>query len=213
MVNDIVEIKRTLISAYDKRGLEQLLQCLQPSTNNIEIISSGGTAKEIRRLGYNAIDVSDYTGYPESPNGLVKTLHPKIHGGLLLDTENPKHAEYMHAQSIQPIDLVVVNLYPFKETVKKPNSTIEDIREQIDIGGPAMLRAAAKNFKRVAVLVNWDDAKTIRNENNKIYTTLADRVNLMKAAFKHTAAYDTAIAEFMANQPVQAISLFYTRGK
>ncbi|HSU72667.1 MAG TPA: IMP cyclohydrolase [Candidatus Binatia bacterium] len=207
-MEDVVAIKRALISVYDKSGLTGFLQLLNPKGRDIELISSGGTAKEIAKLGYTVMDAGTYTGYPESPGGLVKTLQPKIHGGILLDPSQPDHKAYMDKQGIPPIDLVVVNLYPFQEVVNS-GADFEKIRENIDIGGPTMVRAAAKNFKRVAVLVNWKDASAVASKGS---TTLADRVRLMQHAFEHTRDYENAIDAFMYKQVPEVVAQKYLGG-
>jgi len=216
-IHDIIPIRRAIISVSDKTGLAELLQTIDPD-KRIEIISSGNTTKAIRELGYEATDVSAYTGFPESPGGLVKTLHPKVHGGFLLNGEVAKHAEYMERQNVPPIDLCVFNLYPFKDTVNpkppedgsKPKKfTFEDAKEKIDIGGPAALRSAAKGFLTTAVLVNWQDAKHIHVKDGEAFTTLEDRATLMRRAFEHTAAYDAAIVDYLAGQYPDKIAEFY----
>ena len=206
MAQDRVDIRRALISVWDKSGLEEFLKRLDPQRRHIQIISSGGTAGAINKLGYHAIEISEYTGYPESPGGYVKTLHPKVHGGLLLDHDNERHLGYMQQQGIKPIDLVVVNLYPFSAAVTRKDSTLTDARENIDIGGPTMVRSGAKNFQRVAVLTNWKDANRIQTEPDHAYTTLVDRVSLMKKAFAHTGEYDGAIDAYFHKQPDEAIA-------
>jgi phosphoribosylaminoimidazolecarboxamide formyltransferase/IMP cyclohydrolase len=139
----MVEIKTALISVSDKTGLDKFVKTL--GKYSVKIISSGGTAQKIREFGYKEVtDVSDYTGFPESPGGYVKTLHPKIHGGLLLNEKNPEHRKYMEENGIDPINMIVVNLYPFEKTVAKKGINEEEAFDQIDIGGPAMVRAAAK---------------------------------------------------------------------
>ncbi len=217
MVQDKIEIKRVLISVYDKSRLEEMLKILAPNERNIELISSGGTAKKIAELGYKVTEVSQYTGYPESPGGLVKTLHPKVHGGLLLDPEIKEHAAYMQEQKIPPIDLFVGNLYPFQSTVVKNPDNYELIRENIDIGGPTMIRAAAKNFKRVAVLVNWSDLDLLREFESPetvtpIGTNMKDRILLMQRAFQHTREYESAIDNFWSNQNTAKATEYFLKG-
>ncbi|MBC8224760.1 hypothetical protein H8E65_09235, partial [Candidatus Bathyarchaeota archaeon] len=135
-------IERALISVYDKSGIEELVAAL--GGLGVEIVSSGGTARRIREMGYEElVEISDYTGHPESPGGLVKTLHPKVHGGLLLDRNDEAHAEWMNENGVKPIDLVVSNLYPFEEAVER-GADLETAAENIDIGGPSMVRSAAK---------------------------------------------------------------------
>ncbi len=196
MVQDRVKVERALVSVFDKTGLVDFVAELYQANPDIEIISSGGTAGKIKDAGYRVIEVSDYTGYPESPEGLVKTLHPKIHGGLLLEPEKGPHIRYMEDNKIHPIDLVVVNLYPFEKVVEK-GADIEEAREMIDIGGPAMIRAAAKGYKRVAVLVDPNDYARILNEMRNGGTTLNTRFYLARKVFETTAAYDAAIAAHM----------------
>jgi phosphoribosylaminoimidazolecarboxamide formyltransferase/IMP cyclohydrolase len=155
-------IKRALISVSDKRGIVDFAKEL--SQMEVEILSTGGTAKALRDAGIAVVEVSDYTGFPEMLEGRLKTLHPKIHGGLLARRSNAKDMEDIQKHNITPIDMVVVNLYPFEETISKPNVTFEDAIENIDIGGPTMLRAASKNFQDVAVVVDPDDYSKIIDE-------------------------------------------------
>ena len=136
-------IRRALMSVSDKTGLAELAHYLDQ--NDVEILSTGGTARFLRNEGIRVMDVSDYTGFPEILDGRVKTLHPRIHGGLLAIRSEPSHREQMQAQNIQPIDLVVVNLYPFREAAARESATFPEVVEQIDIGGPSMIRSAAKN--------------------------------------------------------------------
>jgi len=148
----MAKIQRALISVSDKTGLVPFAQILAKA--GIEIISTGGTAKTLREAGLTVKDVSEYTGFPEMLDGRVKTLHPKVHGGLLFIRGNKTHEAAVRAHNIQPIDLVVVNLYPFEQTVAKPDVTLHDAIENIDIGGPSMLRSAAKNHDSVTVVVD-----------------------------------------------------------
>src|SRR5678816_2380641 len=143
-------IKRALISVSDKTGIIDFARNLKQF--NVEIISTGGTAKPLRDAGINVRDISDITGFPEMMDGRVKTLHPRVHGGLLAIRDNPEHVAAMEQNGIQPIDMVVVNLYPFAETIGRPDVTLDEAIEQIDIGGPAMIRSAAKNARDVAVV-------------------------------------------------------------
>ena len=149
-----IKIKRALISVSNKLGAVELAKSL--SKCGVEIISTGGTMKAIRAVGIPVTYVSDVTGFPEIMDGRVKTLNPKIHGGILAVRDNPEHVKQMQENGIKPIDLVVVNLYPFKATIKKADVTLAEAVENIDIGGPAMIRAAAKNFKFVTVVTNPD---------------------------------------------------------
>ena len=147
---DLVPVKRALISVSDKTGLVEFAKSLNHDFG-IELISTGGTAKALRDAGLPVTDVSQVTGFPEMMDGRVKTLHPKIHGGLLALRDNPEHAAAMREHGIKPIDLVCVNLYPFEDTVAKPGVADDEAIEQIDIGGPSLIRAAAKNHRFVAV--------------------------------------------------------------
>jgi len=167
----------------------------------VEILSTGGTAKILRDAGVPVIEVADYTGFPEMLDGRLKTLHPKIHGGLLSRRSNPKDMEDIGKHGIKPIDMVVVNLYPFEETVSKPGVTFEEAVENIDIGGPAMLRAASKNFQDVAVVVDPDDYSSIIGEMKSSLGELSRerKFTLAKKVFAHTARYDTVIAEYLSN--------------
>lgn len=192
-----MSIKRALISVSNKLGVVDLARKL--SKCGVEIISTGGTGKAIRAAGIPVTYVSDLTGFPEIMNGRVKTLNPKIHGGILAVRDNPEHVQQMAENGIEPIDLVVVNLYPFKKTVAKPNVTLENAIENIDIGGPAMIRAAAKNFKFVTVVTNPDRydeiANLIKNSGEVPYEL---RKTLAAEAFAHTADYDAAITKYLA---------------
>src|SRR4051812_39654067 len=146
------KIQRALISVSDKTGLVPFAQILAQA--NVEIISTGGTAKTLREAGLTVRDISEHTGFPEMLDGRVKTLHPKVHGGLLYIRDNPAHEAAVKQHGILPIDLVVVNLYPFEQTVAKPNVSLHEAIENIDIGGPSMLRSAAKNHDSVTVVVD-----------------------------------------------------------
>ena len=192
-----IKIKRALISVSNKLGAVDFAKSL--SKCGIEIISTGGTMKAIRAAGVPVTYVSDVTGFPEIMDGRVKTLNPKIHGGILAVRDNPEHIKQMQENNIQPIDLVVVNLYPFKATIKKADVTLAEAVENIDIGGPAMIRAAAKNFKFVTVVTNPDSyeeiAKIIAETGGVDYET---RKKLAAEAFAHTADYDKMIAEYLA---------------
>ena len=192
-----MKIKRALISVSNKIDVEDLAKKL--SKCGVEIISTGGTGKAIRAAGVPVTYVSDLTGFPEIMNGRVKTLNPKIHGGILAVRDNPEHVKQMHENGIEPIDLVVVNLYPFKKTIRKPNVTLEDAIENIDIGGPAMIRAAAKNFKFVTVVTNperYNEIAKLIAETGEV--PLEVRKNLAAEAFAHTADYDAAITKYLS---------------
>ncbi len=188
-------ISRALISVSDKHGIIDFARSL--SQLGIEIISTGGTARLLSEQGIAVIDVSDYTGFPEMMDGRVKTLHPKIHGGILGRRE--KDNAVMRSHQIAPIDLVVVNLYPFQQTIAKANCTFDDAIENIDIGGPTMLRAAAKNFTDVTVLVDAEDYSRVLSElaSNQGKTSQALRFGLATKAFEHTAAYDGNVANYL----------------
>lgn len=189
-----MSIQRALISVSDKSGLETFVRGL--AARGIEILSTGGTAKFIRALGVEVQDISDFTGFPELFEGRVKTLHPKVHGGLLHRRDKPEHVQQAADNGIVPIDLVVVNLYPFEQTVAKGDVTREEAIEQIDIGGPSMLRSAAKNCDAVTVVVDPADYPGLLEEMeaHQGATTLKTRERLAIKVFQRTAAYDAAIA-------------------
>ncbi|CAC9533488.1 IMP cyclohydrolase (EC 3.5.4.10) / Phosphoribosylaminoimidazolecarboxamide formyltransferase (EC 2.1.2.3) [uncultured Gammaproteobacteria bacterium] len=189
-----MSIQRALISVSDKTGITELAQFL--SSKNIEILSTGGTAKLLAEEGIPVIEVSDYTGFPEMMAGRVKTLNPKIHGGIL--ARRGLDENVMAQNDINPIDLVVVNLYPFQATIANPDCTLEDAIENIDIGGPAMLRSSAKNHASVTVVVDASDYQVVIDEiNNSGNTTLETRTKLALKTFEHTAQYDGAIANYL----------------
>src|SRR5215213_133497 len=192
-------VTRALLSVSDKTGLIEFAKAL--AGHGVELVSTGGTAKAIAAAGLPVKDVSELTGFPEMMDGRVKTLHPKVHGGLLAIRDNKEHAEAMKAHGIAPIDLLVVNLYPFEETVDK-GAAFEDCIENIDIGGPAMIRAAAKNHDDVAVVVEAQDYQAVLDElaANNGATTLALRRRLAAKAYARTAAYDAAISNWFALQ-------------
>lgn len=195
---DLVAIKRALVSVSDKSGLVELARCL--ADFGVQIISTGGTAKALKDAGFAVTGVEQVTGFPEMMDGRVKTLHPKIHGGLLGLRDNPQHAAAMRQHGIEPIDLVCVNLYPFEKTIARGGVTQEEAIEQIDIGGPSMVRSAAKNHGFVTIVTDPSQYERVIGElkANKGATTLALRRWLAGAAFARTAAYDTAIAGWMA---------------
>jgi phosphoribosylaminoimidazolecarboxamide formyltransferase/IMP cyclohydrolase len=192
-----MSISRALISVSDKAGLESLAKGLHE--NDVEILSTGGTAKFIADLGIPVVEVSDFTGFPELFDGRVKTLHPKVHGGLLHRRDSKEHVEQASQNDILPIDLVVVNLYPFEETVARDSVTRAEAIEQIDIGGPSMLRSAAKNHDAVTVVVEPADYDVILSEldEHEGNTTLKTRERLAIKVFQRTAAYDSAIASHL----------------
>ncbi|MBD2784506.1 bifunctional phosphoribosylaminoimidazolecarboxamide formyltransferase/IMP cyclohydrolase [Xenorhabdus sp. DI] len=187
-------IRRALLSVSDKAGVVEFAKAL--SNRGVELLSTGGTARLLAEAGLNVTEVSDYTGFPEMMDGRVKTLHPKVHGGIL--GRRGQDDEVMAQHQISPIDMVVVNLYPFAQTVAQPNCSLEDAVENIDIGGPTMVRSAAKNHKDVAIVVNSQDYDKIIGEmdNNQNSLTQSTRFNLAIKAFEHTAAYDSMIANY-----------------
>jgi len=190
------KIQRALISVSDKSGLLPFAQTL--SQAGIEIISTGGTAKALREAGLKVKDISEHTGFPEMLDGRVKTLHPKVHGGLLFIRGNEKHEAAAREHGITPIDLVVVNLYPFEQTVAKPDVALHDAIENIDIGGPSMLRSAAKNHESVTVVVDPADYTEVAKQiSEKGSTELELRRKLAAKVFARTAAYDGAIAAYL----------------
>src|ERR1700690_4296605 len=195
----MAQIQRALISVSDKTGLIPFAQILAKA--GIEIISTGGTAKTLREAGLTVKDVSEHTGLPEMLDGRVKTLHPKVHGGLLFIRGNETHEAAVRTHNIQPIDLVVVNLYPFEQTVAKPDVTLHDAIENIDIGGPSMLRSAAKNHDSVTVVVDPADYTEIAKQISEIgNTTLELRRKLAAKVFARTANYDLAIAAHLEKE-------------
>jgi phosphoribosylaminoimidazolecarboxamide formyltransferase / IMP cyclohydrolase len=186
-------IQRALLSVSDKTGLVPLAQALVKA--RVELISTGGTAKALREAGLSVMDLSAYTGFPEMLDGRVKTLHPKIHGGLLFIRGNAAHEDAARAHDIQPIDLVVVNLYPFEQTVARPDANLADAIENIDIGGPSILRSAAKNHESVTVVTDRTDyAEVARQITETGGTSLELRRRLAAKVFARTAAYDAAIS-------------------
>ncbi|MDN4525206.1 bifunctional phosphoribosylaminoimidazolecarboxamide formyltransferase/IMP cyclohydrolase [Fictibacillus fluitans] len=193
-----MSIKRALVSVSNKEGLVPFVQAL--AEQGVEVISTGGTSKALQEAGVKVTGISEVTGFPEIMDGRVKTLHPMIHGGLLAVRGNESHVQQMEENGISPIDLVVVNLYPFKETIAKPNVAFEDAIENIDIGGPSMLRSAAKNHAYVTVVVDPADYSKVLEEvqqNNQVSDET--RKKLAAKTFRHTAAYDALIAEYLTN--------------
>jgi phosphoribosylaminoimidazolecarboxamide formyltransferase/IMP cyclohydrolase len=199
MTDQLRHVARALLSVSDKTGLIEFARAL--AFHGIELVSTGGTAKAIAEAGLKVKDVSELTGFPEMMDGRVKTLHPKVHGGLLAIRNNTEHAQAMKSHGIGPIDLLVVNLYPFEATVDK-GADFEECIENIDIGGPAMIRAAAKNHNDVAVVVDAGDYQGVLDElkTNKGATTLHLRRRLAAKAYARTAAYDAAISNWFANE-------------
>ncbi|GBC78442.1 Bifunctional purine biosynthesis protein PurH [bacterium HR08] len=194
-----LKIRRALLSVSDKRGLLEFAQRLH--LQGVELISTGGTASLLRAAHLPVRDVSEVTGFPEILSGRVKTLHPKIHGGLLAVRQSPEHQREVEAYGLPLIDLVVVNLYPFVQTVARSEATLTDVIENIDIGGPTLIRAAAKNFRDVAVIVDPSDYEPLLEElQTHGGISLATRLRLAQKAFAHVAEYDAAIADFFANR-------------
>src|SRR5947209_7948796 len=187
-------VRRALLSVTDKSGLVEFAQAL--AACSVELVSTGGTARTLRAAGLEVRDISDLTGFPEMLDGRVKTLHPRVHGGILHVRDNAEHLASVEAHGIQPIDMVVVNLYAFEKTAGKPGVAFSDVMENIDIGGPSMVRSAAKNFEDVAVVTSVADYAAIAQELKDHIGCLsrATRWRLAKAAFAVTAAYDAEIA-------------------
>ncbi|HUP67814.1 MAG TPA: bifunctional phosphoribosylaminoimidazolecarboxamide formyltransferase/IMP cyclohydrolase, partial [Sphingomicrobium sp.] len=196
-MTDLVPVRRALISLSDKAGLDALARGL--SKHGVELVSTGGTAAKLREFGADVRDISDLTGFPEMMDGRVKTLHPKVHGGLLGVRDNPEHAAAMDEHQIAPIDLVVVNLYPFLNTVMS-GADRDSIIENIDIGGPSMVRSAAKNHAHVAIVTDPADYEALLSEldTNNGATSLALRKKLAAKAYALTAAYDSTISQWFA---------------
>jgi phosphoribosylaminoimidazolecarboxamide formyltransferase / IMP cyclohydrolase len=198
----VAKVKRALISVSDKKGVLEFAKAV--SRLGIEILSTGGTAKMLRDGGVPVKDVSEFTGFPEMLDGRVKTLHPKVHGGLLGRRNDLNHVKQMQQHGIEPIDLVVVNLYPFEQTIAKPGCTFEDAIENIDIGGPAMLRSAAKNHADVAVVVSPDDYQRVLDEIRATgEVSPKTRFELCRTVFRHTSRYDGAISAWLDRQTPQ----------
>src|SRR5438094_4342286 len=186
---------RALLSVSDKTGLVDLARGLVD--HGYEIVSTGGTARALTDAGLAVINVSDVTGFPEMMDGRVKTLHPKIHAGILARRDHSGDVAAAHAHGIELVEVVVVNLYPFAETAKKPGVGFDELVEQIDIGGPSLVRAAAKNFRDVLVVVDPGDYPTLLEALDET-PRLAFRYELMRKALAHTGAYDTAISATLA---------------
>ena len=195
-------VRRALLSVTDKTGLTEFAKALAAA--GVELVSTGGTAKALRESGLEVRDISDLTGFPEMLDGRVKTLHPKVHGGILHIRDNPQHVAAVDEHAIQPIDMVVVNLYAFEKTAAKPGVHFAEIIENIDIGGPSMVRSAAKNFEDVAIVTSVDDYAKLATElkSNNGQLSRATRWELAKKAFALTAAYDQGIATTLASLPL-----------
>lgn len=192
------KIERALISVTDKSGIEEFARAL--GEFGVQILSTGGTAKTISQSGIAITEVSDFTGFPEMLDGRVKTLHPKIHGGILGLRSKSEHLKAMADHGILPIDMVVVNLYAFEKTVAKPGCSLEDAIENIDIGGPTLLRAAAKNYPFVTVVTDPLDYKTVIDEMKQSGGKVSEKTNFRLACkvFELTNKYDAAISEYLA---------------
>ncbi len=192
------KIKRALISVTDKTGVQEFAREL--AAMGVEIVSTGGTAKAIRAAGVDVKDVSELTGFPEMMDGRVKTLHPRVHGGILAIRDNEEHVKQMEENGIPAIDLVAVNLYAFEETVKRPDVPLAEAIENIDIGGPTLLRSSAKNFRYVTVITDPEDYSLVLKEMkaNGGETTLETRFLLARKVFALTSSYDKAITDYLA---------------
>ena len=219
-IDDQVKIKTVLVSVSDKTGLEEFIPGLVKINPEIMILSTGGTFGKIKEILGDKADsclepVSDYTGQPETQGGLVKTLDFKIYLGLLTETYNSSHQSDLQRTSALPIDMVVVNLYPFQETVAKPDVTCEKARGNIDIGGPTMIRASAKNFIRVASVVEPASYPQIieKMAAGSGALNLKDRYELACKAFEHTATYDRMIADYLAGQAFDTVQSCYQTGE
>ena len=199
MSTNHIHIQRALISVSDKTGVVEFARFL--ATRNVKILSTGGTAKLLAENGIKVVEVGDYTGFPEMMDGRVKTLHPRVHGGILARRDLAHHVEAMKKHDIPAIDMVVVNLYPFAATIAKPDVTLEDAVENIDIGGPAMVRASAKNYPFVAIVTDSSDYKSLMDEMSAHGGALGHdtRFALAKKAFAHTAEYDGMISTYLSS--------------
>src|SRR6266513_560919 len=202
------KIQRAILSVTDKTGLVDFARKL--SGMDIELISTGGTARLLRDSGIRVKDISELTGFPEMLDGRVKTLHPKVHGGILHRRENASHRTAVAEHGIEPIDMVVVNLYAFEKTTAKPNVHFEELIENIDIGGPSMVRSAAKNFQDVAIVTSPADYDAIADEMEQSggELSLQTKWRLAQQAFSTTSAYDTAIANALAEISVDEAGHF-----
>ena len=201
---DLKPIRRALLSVTDKSGLVDFARAL--ARRHVELVSTGGTARTLREAGLDVRDISDLTGFPEMLDGRVKTLHPRVHSGLLHVRSNPAHVAAVREHDIQPIDMVVVNLYAFEATASKPGVGFQEIVENIDIGGPSMIRSGAKNFEDVAVVTTSSDYQALAAELDANAGSLSrsTRWRLAQAAFALTAAYDSAIASTLPKLTLDA---------
>ena len=218
-IDDAVPVRNVLLSVSDKQGLDRFVPALAQLCPEARFYSTGGTFVELQKIlgtssGKRLISVSDYTGQPEMQGGLVKTLDFKIYLGLLSETYNPAHAADLTRVHAEAFDMVVVNLYPFQQTVARPGSTPEMARANIDIGGPCMLRAAAKNYLRVASVTEPADYSGVLDELRRTggALSLQTRFELARKAFAHTAAYDTAIAAYLESRAFNEVRDMYRIG-
>ena len=201
------KVERALISLTDKSGIDDFAKALEGL--GVEILSTGGTAKKIRDCGVAVTDVSEFTGFPEMLDGRVKTLHPLVHGGILNQRANADHQQQCAQHGIKHIDIIAVNLYAFEKTVAQPDCTLADAIENIDIGGPTMLRAAAKNFNDVTVIVDPADYEQVLSEIRETgNTTLKTRFRLAVKVFQLTSTYDTTIARWLEGVDVDTNAYF-----
>src|SRR3954462_13150185 len=198
-MSDLVPVKRALLSVSNKTGPVEFARALHEEFA-IELISTGGTARFLREQGLPVKDVSELTGFPEMMDGRIKTLHPKVHGGLLSIRDNPQHQAAMEKHGILPIDLVCINLYPFEQTIRRPDVTLEEAIENIDIGGPAMIRSASKNNRFVLVVTSSERYEKVLGDlrEHKGCSCGKHRLKQAQRAFAHTAEYDAKIAEYLA---------------
>ena len=194
--------RQALISVSDKSGILELATSL--TGYGIELLSTGGTAKILKQAGLKVTEIGDYTGFPEMLDGRVKTLHPKVHGGILARRDIDAHRKALEEHDIPTIDIVVVNLYPFVQTIARPDCTLEDAIENIDIGGPTMVRAAAKNWQHVTVVTNPADYPGLIQELESSGGAVSQetRFRFARSAFSHTAAYDSAISNYLTSTAI-----------
>jgi len=194
----MTKIKRVLISVSDKTGVADFAKSL--SAFGVEFLSTGGTAKMLRDEGLTVTDVSEYTGFPEMMDGRVKTLHPKVHGAFLALRDKQEHIDSMKEHGIIPIDMVIINLYPFKKTIEKPGVSLEEAIENIDIGGPAMLRSSAKNYRSVTVITDPADYSSVLSEmsSNAGSVSIETNKRLAVKVYKLTSEYDSMITNYLS---------------
>jgi len=197
---DVVKIRRALVSVSDKTGVVEFVKAL--ASMGVTVISTGGTSRALSEAGIKVVPIEEVTGFPEMMDGRVKTLHPKVHGGILAIKDNDEHVKAMKEHGIESIDMVCVNLYPFEKTIAKPDCTLAEAIENIDIGGPTMIRSSAKNNAFVAVVTDAGQYDSIIEEMkaNDGGLTRATRAKLALAAFTRTGQYDRAISEYLAKQ-------------